>query len=95
MRLELEFAGERVSSVITEAFDPPLKNVDTYLIDKGESLCKDFKPHLIGGIVMPDATGTLTLRAPEIPGQKAVDVRYIVLTCIKEDSGLASHVLKN
>jgi hypothetical protein len=41
---------------------------------------KDFRPLTLGTIPLAKGRGTLTLRALEIPGESAIDVRDVVLT---------------
>jgi hypothetical protein len=43
---------------------------------------KDFKPMKIGRIRLSRSRGKLTLRAVEIPGTEAAEVRYVALTRI-------------
>ena len=40
---------------------------------------KDFKPLVIGVISLPKGRGRLSLRALEVPGTRAVDVRSLEL----------------
>jgi arylsulfatase A-like enzyme len=81
-QLELSFEGNQVQQEVTEAHDPPLVGEAENRVSRGESFMKDFRPLKLGTIVMPSKRGLLTLRATEIPGGEAVDVRYVVLTRI-------------
>ncbi|MEZ7968656.1 MAG: arylsulfatase [Rubritalea sp.] len=78
--LELSFNGNKTQGRITEAHDPPLVGEAENRINRGESLVKDFRPGALGVLEMPSGRGVLTLRATDIPGNEAVDVRYVVLT---------------
>ncbi len=82
--LELSFNGNKTQGRITEAHDPPLLGEAENRIDRGESFVKDFRPSALGVLKMPSGRGVLTLRATEIPGDEAVDVRYVVLIRIDE-----------
>lgn len=82
--LELSFKGNKTQGKITEAHDPPLLGEAENRIDRGESFVKDFRPSALGVLKMPSGKGVLTLRATEIPGDEAVDVRYVVLTRLDE-----------
>jgi hypothetical protein len=81
--VELEFAGQRVQTQVSEAFDPPLVGtVEDRVPRNGESLVKEFKPLSLGTFELPATAGTLTLRAAKIPGRTAMDVRGVTLTLI-------------
>jgi len=81
-QLELSFHDEKVLQTVSAAHDPPLVGEAENRINRGESFVKDFKPLRLGTIKMPSKRGLLTLRASEIPGSEAIDVRYIILTRI-------------
>jgi len=82
--VELEFAGRRAKAQVAEAWDPPLVGTEQDRVPRnGESLVKDFKPLSLGTFELPAESGTLTLRAIEIPGKGAVDVRGVVLTLVE------------
>ena len=49
----------------------------------GESLVKDWKPLSLGTVTLERGRGMLTLRAVEIPGKKAIDVRSVMLTLVE------------
>ena len=80
MTLELSFNGNKTQGRITEKHDPPLVGEEKNYVPRSESYVKDFRPEKLGVLSMPSERGTLTLRATDIPGSEAVDVRYIVLT---------------
>lgn len=81
-QLELSFNGENVKQTVAEAHDPPLVGEAENRVPAGESLMKEFKPMTLGTMSMAKKRGTLTLRATRIPGNEAVDLRYVVLTRI-------------
>jgi anaerobic selenocysteine-containing dehydrogenase len=82
--LELSFNGKNVKRKVTQAFDTPLVGAAEKKVDKRESLMKDFKALSLGTFRMPKKRGTLTLRATNIPGSRAVDLRYVTLTHINK-----------
>ena len=81
VELELAVGEARTGATVVEAFDPPIRGAehDRVLRDH-ESLVKDFKPLALGEVTLPRGAGELSLRAPKIPGRRAVDVRLLVLT---------------
>jgi arylsulfatase A-like enzyme len=81
--VELSFADRRVSTRATAAHDPPLVGAEHDRVPRqGESYVKDFAPLRLGTFDLPASRSLLTLRAPEIPGKQAVDVRMVVLTLV-------------
>ena len=44
-----------------------------------ESYEKDFKPIVIGRIELPKGDGVISLTAPEIPGDQALEFRLLTL----------------
>ena len=78
--MELEFQGESVHARVPKAWDPPLVGLAEDRSDRGsESFVKEFRPFSMGEIHLPKGRGTMTLRAVDIPGAGAIDVRYVVL----------------
>jgi hypothetical protein len=79
--IELSFGDARVRARIDEAHDPPLVGAEQDRVPRrGESYVKDFKPLRLGVLTMEAGRGELTLRALKIPGEEAIDARYVVLT---------------
>ena len=78
--MQLSFGENTTECVVKEAHDPPLVGAAHDYFDRAESYVKDFKPINMGDIELPAKQGQLTLKAIEIPGKQAVDVRYIILT---------------
>ena len=78
--LELSFNRNKTRGRIEKKHDPPLLGEAENRVPRGESLVKDFRPETLGTLNLPAERGMLTLRATDIPGSEAVDVRYIVLT---------------
>jgi hypothetical protein len=82
--VELSFQGRKQSAKVTEAHDPPARGAERDRVSRGgESYVKDFKPLRLGAIDLPRGRGELALRAPDIPGKQAIEVRAVVLTLTK------------
>ncbi|MCC6355728.1 MAG: arylsulfatase [Verrucomicrobiae bacterium] len=79
--IELGLGGARVQKKVTEAHDPPLRGMEHDRSPRGtESYVKEFKPLNLGVIELKKGRGDLTLRALDIPGKGAIDVRQVTLT---------------
>ncbi len=78
--LELTFLEARVTSKINEAHDPPLLGEAANRVPGSESYVKRFKSKTLGALTLPSEEGLLTLRATEIPGSGAIDLRRLILT---------------
>jgi len=78
--VELSFEDSKVRGKVTKAYDPPFLGAPNDRYKRAESEAKYFKPMKLGTISLPEKRGLLTLRAIDIPGSRAMDVRYIVLT---------------
>ena len=75
------FLNARASRAVTEAHDPPARGAAIDRVYRGsESYAKDWKPLSLGTLTLAKGRGPLTLRALKIPGQHAIEVRYILLT---------------
>ncbi len=78
--IEASFEGAAVSAKVAEAHDPPAYGDESDRVPRvGESLVKDFRPLVLGVADLPAARGPLTLKALEIPGEEAAEIRYAVL----------------
>ena len=80
VQLELSFNGRMVKQTVTEAYDTQLVGAAENRVTRRESLMKDFKAMTLGTFSMPKKRGTLSLRATNIPGSEAIDLRYVTLT---------------
>lgn len=76
---QLSFGGEKLLSKITEAHDPPLTGMENDRDPRIESYVKEFKPLKMGTIHLEKGTGTLTLKATDIPGAQVMDFRLLML----------------
>jgi hypothetical protein len=65
---------------VTTVHDPPLVGKGRDRIPRQESYVKDFRPLELGTLRLEAGRAPLVLRAPEIPGRAAVDVRWVELT---------------
>jgi arylsulfatase A-like enzyme len=84
--LQVQFAQASLSTKVDRVWDPPLyNNQDTLPRSKAESRLKPFTPLSLGHLRLPAGQGELTLRATDIPGQAAIDLRRLTLTLIRPD----------
>ncbi len=84
--LQLQFGEANLSARITRAWDPPLYDTqDTLPRSKAESKLKPFATFPLGLIKLPSGEGPLTLRATEIPGRVAIDLRRMTITLVRPD----------
>jgi len=82
--VQLSFNSSNLEFKIQEAFDPPLfKNIDIY--PRMEGYVKEFKRVDVGSIFLTKGTGTMSLKALNIPGNSVMDFRLINLTKINID----------
>lgn len=78
--IELSCGETRVERRIQERWDPPLIGAEFDRVPRTESYVKDFRPFPLGTLRLPKGRSQLVLRAREIPGRHAADVRYLALT---------------
>ena len=78
--IELIFNGNRVSGLVAEPNDPPLRGADHDRVPRGESYVKDFRPLKLGTIHLEKGCGKLALRAAKIPASQVMDFRLLELT---------------
>jgi arylsulfatase A-like enzyme len=76
---QLSFGGEKLLSKITEAHNPPLTGMENDRDPRIESYVKEFKPLKMGTIHLEKGSGTLTLKATDIPGAQVMDFRLLML----------------
>lgn len=77
--IELTFNDSRLIGQITEAHDPPIKGAEHDRVKRQESYVKDFKPMVLGKVLLKKGTGTLTLKATRKPGSQVMDFRLLML----------------
>ncbi|MEM8680830.1 MAG: N-acetylgalactosamine 6-sulfate sulfatase, partial [Planctomycetota bacterium] len=78
--LELSFLDRRLRATVTQPHASPLIGAEEDRVPRIESYVKDFHVMTLGTIHLPAGRGPLTLRATEIPGAQAIDLRSLVLT---------------
>lgn len=78
--LQLSLGDAKLQKTIKVSHDPPAYGKKQDRSDRGsESFVKDFRPLKMGTIKLAKKRGELTLQALKIPGDAAVEVRYVVL----------------
>lgn len=78
--LELSLGDRKLQTRVTEAHDPPARGAEHDRVPRqSESLVKEFKPLSMGTLDLDPSQGKLTLRALEIPGKQAIEVRMVTL----------------
>ncbi len=81
--LELSFGESRLSSKITKAHNPPLTGMENDREPRMESYVKDFIPMDLGRIKLKKGRAALTLKALDINGKVAPDVRLLMFRRIQ------------
>jgi len=80
VEIQAELLGQKTSATIKEAHNPESYGPERDRYDRGaESPVKDFKPFSLGTLDLPKGRDTLTLSAVQIPGDGAIEVRYVWL----------------
>ncbi len=77
--VELSFKGDTAQGKVTRPHESPLIGAAEDHHPRSESLVKNFVPMSLGSIHLTRGTGTLTLRALDIPGDQAMDFRLLTL----------------
>ncbi|MED5585709.1 MAG: arylsulfatase [Verrucomicrobiota bacterium] len=77
--IRLSLNDSALQGRVTESFDPPYigRNADRYERNEGDE--KQWKPWPMGTMRLEKGSGTLTLRAVEIPGASVMDFRLLML----------------
>jgi hypothetical protein len=78
--LRLSFGGQSVTGTVDQAHDPPLTGMENDLVERQNSYVKDFRPFKLGTIRLTKGKGIMSLSAPQIPGNQAIDFRLLMLT---------------
>ncbi|MEX0321789.1 MAG: arylsulfatase [Puniceicoccaceae bacterium] len=81
--VELEFQGATTTATVKEPHDPPFLGRDKIRSIKSESPVKIFRKMGIGSIELEAGTGTMKLKAIDIPGSQAIDFRLLTLTRVR------------
>jgi hypothetical protein len=78
--VELSFGSSKVSGVIAEAYDPPVRGGENDRVTRQESYVKAFRTMSLGTIRLEKSSETLALRATQVPGAEVMDFRLLMLT---------------
>lgn len=81
--VQLSFKNEKIAAEITEVNNPPLEGMEHDRVPRVESYVKDFKPMNLGNIHLEKGQGTLTIKALNIPGKEAADLRLLLFKRIE------------
>ena len=77
--IELSLGDSRITGKIAEPHDPPLAGHENDRVPRTESYVKDFRSMRLGTIQLKAGqTGTLTLRALEVPGKQVMEFRLLM-----------------
>lgn len=79
---ELSCGKNKLTGKITESHNPPLIGMENDRVERMESYVKDFKPLIAGTIHLGKGKKQLTLKATEIPGEQAMELRLLMLSRI-------------
>ena len=83
-KMELSLGTTKLTRKVETAHDPMAYGEANDRVPRvGESYMKDFKVWSLGEIMLLRGRGLLTLRATEIPGKQAIEVRSTVLTLLE------------
>ncbi|MEF8796379.1 MAG: arylsulfatase [Salinivenus sp.] len=88
--LVLRFREHSTRRTVTTVHDPPLVGKARDRIPRQESYVKDFRPLDLGTLRLEAGRDPLVLRAPEIPGRAAVDVRWVELRRLEDADAAGS-----
>jgi hypothetical protein len=75
--IELSLGDIRLRGKVTTAHDPPARGREMERAPRTESYAKEFRPLKLGTIKLENQTGTLTLRALEIPSDQVMEFRLL------------------
>lgn len=79
-KVSLSFGGAVLRGVIDASHDPPVRGGENDRVTRMESYVKDFGVLTLGTLKLEAGKGTLTLQATEIPRNKVMDFRLLMLT---------------
>lgn len=80
VEIQAELLGQKTAAAIQEAHDPEAYGPERDRFNRGaESPVKDFKAFSLGTLNLPKGRDNLTLSALKIPGEGAIEVRYVWL----------------
>ncbi|MGD1979848.1 MAG: arylsulfatase [Akkermansiaceae bacterium] len=82
-KMRLGFQGEALDFTIAAAHDVPVVGKAEDRFTRMESYTKDWKALKAGTITLEKGRGTMTLKAVEIPGKEALELRLITLEKVR------------
>ncbi|MGB5554306.1 MAG: N-acetylgalactosamine 6-sulfate sulfatase, partial [Flavobacteriaceae bacterium] len=82
--VQLSHGQSMMVTRITEVHNPPLTGMEHDRDPRMESYVKDFKPKILGNITLQKGRNPLILKAPNIPGNAAMDVRLLLFRRLKK-----------
>ena len=79
--IEFQCGDARIATKVESEWDPPLiTDQDVIKRPPAESIMKEFRPLLMGKLRLEQGRKEITLRASDIPGRQAIDLRGIAVT---------------
>ncbi len=82
IRLALD-GGAATQAKVTEVFDPPLYDKSLERVEYSHYFVKDFKALRLGTLQLKKGRGVLSLSAPKIVGEQAIDVHSVELNRLR------------
>lgn len=82
--LELKHGENQLQTRLNTSHDPPLTGMENDRSPRMESYVKDFIATRLGNIALEKGRNPLVLKATEIPGTKAMDVRLLLFKRIED-----------
>ena len=80
VRIVTKLGQASLAATVDKPHDPPLRGMEHDRAYRGsESYVKTFKPWSMGRVKLKKGAGELTLRAVDIPGEEAIEVRWVEL----------------
>ncbi|NKI33312.1 arylsulfatase [Croceivirga thetidis] len=76
-QVQLNWGNQKLSTIIKDAHDPPLKGMEHDKSPRIESYVKDFIPIVMGEIELTEGTNLLTLTSPNIINGQTIDFRLL------------------
>ncbi len=77
-KLQLSIGEEKLITTVTEANDSELIGMKEDRFERAEGYVRDWRPMKLGTLRLEPGRATLTLKALEIPGEIAVDMRLLM-----------------
>ena len=78
-KVELSSGASTTSATVTTANDSPVRGAEHDRVQRQESYVRTFKPMSLGAIRLSTGKQMMHLKAPEIPGEAAIEFRMLML----------------